>query len=236
MFPILILHISAGVIGLLAGAAAMFLRKGSRWHRKSGNVFFVSLLIVAVSAMFLAVLIKNEFPDVPILVFYMVATSWATIKRPEGKIGRFEIGAFVVVSVFAAAMLIQGFDPANGEAGTNQSGLYFFFGGVAALAAILDLNMIVRGGLVGAHRIARHLWRMCLAFTGALASFLSQEKFIPDVLWQSGYLWVPLLLMLILMVYWLVRVLVTKYFSHGITISDRAVFQDCENRVVKESV
>ena len=145
MFPILFLHISAGVIGLLAGAAAMLLRKGSRWHRKSGNVFFVSLLTVAVSAMFLAVIIKNEFPDIPILVFYMVATSWATIKRAEGTIGRFEVGAFVVVSVFAAAMIIQGFDPANGEAGTNQSGLYFFFGGLAALAAILDLNMIVRG-------------------------------------------------------------------------------------------
>src|SRR6185436_14086230 len=37
----------------------------------------------------------------------------------------------------------------------------FVFGGVALLAAALDLRMITRGGVVGAQRLARHLWRMC---------------------------------------------------------------------------
>ena len=39
---------------------------------------------------------------------------------------------------------------------------YFILGSFVAMAALLDLNMIMRGGFKGAHRIARHLWRMCL--------------------------------------------------------------------------
>ena len=38
---ILVFHICGGVVGVLAGTAAMSFRKGSRWHRIAGNVFFV---------------------------------------------------------------------------------------------------------------------------------------------------------------------------------------------------
>jgi hypothetical protein len=36
-------HISMGMLALASGAAAMILRKGSRPHRQSGNVFFAKL-------------------------------------------------------------------------------------------------------------------------------------------------------------------------------------------------
>ena len=39
-------HISMGMLGLVSGAAAMTFRKGSRPHRQSGNVFFVSMIAV----------------------------------------------------------------------------------------------------------------------------------------------------------------------------------------------
>lgn len=36
--PILVFHISAGILGVLSGAVAMSFRKGSRGHRVAGNV------------------------------------------------------------------------------------------------------------------------------------------------------------------------------------------------------
>ena len=39
--PMLILHVTGGMVGLLSGAAAMTFRKGSRWHGISGQVFVV---------------------------------------------------------------------------------------------------------------------------------------------------------------------------------------------------
>jgi hypothetical protein len=44
--PLLALHISAGSIGLLSGAAAVSFRKISDRYRAAGNVFVVSLLII----------------------------------------------------------------------------------------------------------------------------------------------------------------------------------------------
>jgi uncharacterized membrane protein len=211
----LIFHIIAGTLALIAGSFALFSRKGVKLHRSAGNVFFVSMLIVALSAMALAVIIKQEFPFIPILIFYLVATSWATVKRPAKKTGRFELAACLLILAIALGMFMQGLDPANNEHGSNESGLYFFFGSVAALAGLLDINMIIRGGLAGAHRIARHLWRMCFAMTGAMASFLAQEQVIPKFLVNSNLLWLPILLMLVLMLFWLIRVVFFKKTSYG---------------------
>ena len=39
---LLVFHVSAGVLAMFAGAAAISFRKGSRWHATAGNVFVVS--------------------------------------------------------------------------------------------------------------------------------------------------------------------------------------------------
>jgi hypothetical protein len=46
----------------------------------------------------------------------------------------------------------------------------FVFGGVALLAVLGDLRMML-GRIHGARRIARHLWRMCFALWIAATSF-----------------------------------------------------------------
>jgi uncharacterized membrane protein len=45
--PLLILHILGGTVGLLAGTFAMAVRKGSRLHRASGNVFTIAIVTLA---------------------------------------------------------------------------------------------------------------------------------------------------------------------------------------------
>jgi uncharacterized membrane protein len=47
--PLLIVHICGGVLGVFSGAAALFVRKGSRPHRRSGDGFVVAMLIMASS-------------------------------------------------------------------------------------------------------------------------------------------------------------------------------------------
>lgn len=42
--------------GLLSGAVAMSSRKGFRWHRVAGNVFFVSMLTMATAGAYMAIL------------------------------------------------------------------------------------------------------------------------------------------------------------------------------------
>ena len=50
--PLLILHISAGTLGIRSGFVAMSFRKGSSPHRAAGNVFFISMLSLSACGSF----------------------------------------------------------------------------------------------------------------------------------------------------------------------------------------
>ena len=74
--------------------------------------------------------------------------------------------------------------------------------------------MLWRGGLVGAQRIARHLWRMCFGLFIATASlFLARPQLFPALLSKTHILLLLGILPLMLMVFWLIRVLFTKEFK-----------------------
>src|ERR1700678_2469267 len=80
--PLLILHILAGTVGLLSGTFAIAVRKGSRLHRASGNIFTVSMLTLASSALCLAIL-KSQTGNIvgSIITFYMISTAWLAGRR-----------------------------------------------------------------------------------------------------------------------------------------------------------
>ena len=84
--PILVLHISAGMAGILSGAAAMSFRKGSLRHAQAGKVFVISMLTMAAGAVYLAI-VKHQMNNVGggILTFYLIATAWVTARRKDGE-------------------------------------------------------------------------------------------------------------------------------------------------------
>jgi hypothetical protein len=103
-------------------------------------------------------------------------------------------------------------------------GPYFFLGSVAALATAGDIRMLIRHGIVGKQRIARHLWRMCFAlFIAAASIFMARQQFFPDLLRKTGVLLFLSFLPLMLMIFWLVRVrFANAYKRMSITTSSDA--------------
>lgn len=195
-------HIITGSFVLLSGLLVLTFRKGERLHRLSGNLFFVMMLLLTGSAAYLG----GNDPYVPILSFYFVATAWAIVLRPENKIGIFDYVGLITVSLLSLRFFIDSMSaPTDFLVGLN-----YYFGGMAALAALLDLNMIIHGGHAGKHRIARHLWRMCYAMLGAMASFVANtsDKW-PDFIDAD----LPIYILILVMFYWLFRVLFTKWFN-----------------------
>jgi hypothetical protein len=73
--------------------------------------------------------------------------------------------------------------------------------------------MLVRGGISGTARLARHLWRMCFGlFIASGSFFLGKQEFFPAAI-RKQYLLVPLaILPLLLLIYWLARV---SWFKRG---------------------
>jgi len=87
----------------------------------------------------------------------------------------------------------------------------FVFAIVIFLAAIGDVRMIRAGGVRGQKRIARHLWRMCVAMVVASGSFfLGPPGRVPDIINIRALLPIPVVTPLIVMAYWMWRVRARK--------------------------
>jgi len=85
--PLLLLHIIAGTLGMISGFVAVSLLKGSRRHGLAGTVFVVSMLCLAASGVYLAIM-KSQPGNVlgGTLTFYLVVTAWLTARRREGQL------------------------------------------------------------------------------------------------------------------------------------------------------
>ena len=67
--------------------------------------------------------------------------------------------------------------------------------------------MLIGGGETDGKRIVRHLWRMCFGLFIATGSFfLGQQQVFPAFVRGSNALFVPAILPLVLMIFWLIRV------------------------------
>lgn len=209
--PLVLLHICAGALGIVSGAVALCLRKGSRPHAVVGTVFVVSMLGMSGIAAYLA----SVAPDgetlnilMGLFTFYLVATAWWTVRRKAGAAGPLD-GIGMLAALAIATGLVR-----LGLAGGRFSGVSLFFGGVALLAALLDLRMILRGGVSGAGRIGRHVWRMCSGLYIAVTSFfLGQSQVFPYAVRKTGLLVVPGVLVVLALIYWMIRVLFNKAYK-----------------------
>jgi uncharacterized membrane protein len=229
--PLLILHVSGGVLAMFAGAAAMSFRKGSRGHRIAGNIFVLSMLVMGAFAVPLA-LMKHQMNNVfgGILTIYMVSTAWSTARR-QGNDQRTDILAwvgFLFALIIGILTVIHGAQKATGRAADDGVPFFmdFFMGGVILLAAFGDLRMIMRG-ISGRRRITRHLWRMCFGWFFASGSFflgpdnrplrllaamgLRQQVF--RTLLREEVLLFLAVVPLLLLIFWLVRVRFTSVYK-----------------------
>jgi hypothetical protein len=199
--PLLVVHICAGTLGLFSGAAALSFRKGSRRHVLAGKIFVLSMLTMAVGAVYLAI-VKHQPGNIGggVITFYLVGTAWLTARRREGETSRMDWVALLIPLV--------------------PVGMTFFMGSVCLLAAAGDVRMLLRGGVLGATRIARHLWRMCFGMFIAAGSFfmgpnnrplrlltrVGLGQHLSPALFSTNLYLVLSVTPLVLLIFWLVRV------------------------------
>jgi hypothetical protein len=212
---LLAVHIGMGTLGVLTGAAALTFRKGSEPHRVAGTVFVLAMLVMAGTASVLAAMASQPGLAVGgLMTIYFIATSWLADRRNDGESGALEIVAFVAGLAIALAIASDAYALATGKAKPlNPIYPYVLYGLTTAmtLAALGDLSVVLRRGLSGAQRIARHLWRMCLGLFIAVGSFAAQgAKALPPGVGLRVLL-ASMAIVLGLMVYWLVPVLFTNW-------------------------
>jgi len=229
--PALIAHICGGSLGLLSGTAAMAFRKGSPGHVLAGKVFVASMFTMGAFATYLAIT-RNQPNNIGggILTVYLIGTAWLTARRKDGETSRWDWVALLIPLTLGILSWMTGIKVVRSGASSQDGvpvGMTFFMGSVMLLAAAGDVRMLVSGGVHGAKRIARHLWRMCFGLFIASGSFflggsnrplrllstVGIGKYLPRALFNTTLYLVLTVLPLILLIFWLVRVRFTKAYN-----------------------
>ena len=211
------IHIVAGLIAIGSGFTAAFVVKGMKVHRKSGMIFVYSMLTLSLTGAAIAT-IRSQPANIigGLISFYLVITGFLTV-RPRAEEFPWVDATMMVLGIFIAFFSINlgltvYHSPSRTINGVPSAPL-FVFGAIGLLATAGDLQMMVAHGLKGKHRIARHLWRMCFAlFIASGSFFLGQAKVFPKPIRIFPLLAIPAFLPLVILVYWMGRVLLTRWY------------------------
>jgi hypothetical protein len=214
--PIVLIHLIAGSIAIIAGFASLMFPKKSPQHKIAGNTFLLSILMLGITSVYVAYTRTIMLSLVNgVFICYLSSTSWMAIKRKAGCSGYFEKIALATVIGVAIMLIKFGLQAAQSDSG-KLSGfgpqVFYFFATIAIIAAIADIRMLYLGGLKGKQRIIRHLWRMCFPmFMATAAFFLGQTKLFPEPMRKIELLAIPVVLVILFSGYWLYRVKFTQY-------------------------
>jgi len=208
MLPV---HLVAGGLAIVLGAVALLSAKGRVLHRRSGKVFVVAMLTMGITGSILALRQSLTNPNAlgGLMSVYFVITAWLTV-QPASSAKRW---ASTVALIGGCAVALAWFrlgirgvvtHPPN----VDPMSIYstFVFGGAMSLGVVGDWH-VMRVQLVGAPRLRRHLWRMCIGLLIALASFFTVPERVAKILPQPFTTPVmralPVLLVMGAMCYWL---------------------------------
>ncbi|MGZ3184541.1 MAG: hypothetical protein ACXU8N_19045 [Telluria sp.] len=209
---VLALHIAGGGIGIGSGFAALAARKGGRAHRVLGTVFFWSMCTAYAIAAAVAPFLQSEQRvnfTAGVFALYLALTSWRAARRRMQAPDGWDRAGFMVALATALAgwtfMRLAAHDPSGTVDGSPPQSFYVFMA-LGTAATLDDAAFLLRRGYGPRARIARHLWRVCAALFFATGSlFFGQQQVFPAAWRDSAWLAVPVLLPVLLMLYYLAR-------------------------------
>lgn len=213
------IHIVAGMLAVVLGFTALFVKKGGTIHRRAGMLFVYAMLVMGITASILEFVQRGDVTNVVVAVLsiYFVGTALTTVRPPSRWTRAINIAALTVAIGLAFAAIAGGVRNVNnpllspGGVPYRTIGVMSFVLATALLlAAAGDVRIMRSGMLQGGRRLARHLWRMCFALFIAAGSFFSIRervaKILPEPFTTGPMRALPILLLFSAMFYWLSKV------------------------------
>lgn len=200
------LHVAAGGLALVLGAVALVVQKGGTTHRRSGLLFVVAMLVMALTA----ALLGNWGGGA--MTAYFVVTALAAVRSASPWTRPLVAAALTFAAGLALRFFLGGLAALGQPRGVLDGvpfAMFFLLAAVLILATIGDVRVLRSGMPRGRPRLARHLWRMCFALFIAAGSFFSIRervaKILPEPLTTAPLRALPVLLVFGAMFYWLWR-------------------------------
>ncbi len=156
---LLVIHIVAGSMALLAAVIPVVTKKGGTNHVRAGRVYAAAMSIVFVTALPLAVLGADTFLlIIAVFSFYLVFAGWRFARNRRGKPLPIDWTATSIMAATGLAMWLYG--TFIGLSGDTQWVVLLIFGAIAIALSLADARYHLKWSDSVATRIQRHLTNM----------------------------------------------------------------------------
>lgn len=198
---LIVIHATFGGISLLSGFIAMMAKKGRKVHKKSGLIFFYSMILCGLSAMIVAILPNHESPfllAVGIFSLYFVLTGKRALnfkkKNPDLKIDSIISYIMIITGLLMIALPIFLTKTINI--------ILVVFAIVGIIFSVRDLIAFKNPERLRALWLKLHLGKMLGGYISATTAFVVVNNFFP-----SFYGWfIPGIIGAFVITYWLRKV------------------------------
>lgn len=195
------IHVIFGIAALVFGLMSIAFKKGTKFHKKAGKIFYYTMLFSATIAMIIAVL-PNHYNiflfAMGIFSLYFVLSGYRAIRfkqeHPDLKIDKWIARIMISTGVLMIVIPILFFKKINI--------LLFVFGSVGLFFSIRDLQLFKNPQRLQESGLKLHLGKMLGAYICATTAFVVVNQFISSI-----YAWfVPGIIGGFIIVYWIRRV------------------------------
>jgi uncharacterized membrane protein len=174
------IHATLGSIAFLAGFIAIITKKGGNYHKKSGIVFYYTMLFSAISALIIAVLPKHESPflfTIGLFSSYFIITGYRALrfKKPNPSL--------TLDKIIAACMILTGIVMIGYPLLMNGKFniVLTVFGTIGIVFAIRDLLLFKNAKRLRNSWLKLHIGKMLGGYISAVTAFIVVNQFIPGI-------------------------------------------------------
>ena len=198
---LIIIHASFGGIALAAGLIAMIARKGLVLHRKSGLVFYYTMMISAITAMVVGILPKHESPflfAIGVFSLYFVVAGKRALRFKKSN-PNLTIDFWIARTMIVTGILMI-FLPVI--LSRNLNIVLVVFGGLGIVFAFRDIQLYKKPAQLKAKYLKLHLGKTIGGYISASTAFVVVNQFFP-----SFYGWfIPGIIGGMIIIYWIKKV------------------------------
>ena len=204
------LHAVSGSIALVAGTISIIAPKGRTWHKKSGIVFFYTMMLAGISGIIASVIPGHYNPFlfvIGIFSSYLVLSGYSALRFKKAQINKDilwdKILATLMLTV-ALGMITYG--TLLMVKGSVMGSVLIIFGIIGGLSAFSDFKAFRDLKALRKNYLRMHIGKISGGYIAAFTAFLVTNNVLPGVI---GWL-LPSVLGGIFIVYWLKKTRIKK--------------------------
>lgn len=192
-------HIGFGSIALISGAISMITKKGDWLHKKSGKVFYYTLLISALISLIVSLMPNHQSPFffcLGLFSLYFIIGGYRSLafKKKNVTFGQDKIIACLIILVGLVMMtypiLLHG----------KINIVLFYFGAVGIVFGAIDLLLFQNSNRTRKNWLNIHLIKMTSTYLIAVTAFVVNQSILGIWGWFT-----PTIVGNIYLLYWLIK-------------------------------